>query len=378
VILASSRSGPYTRADSPPLRNAVGQDLARLVGALEAWAPAVGVALGGSFGCGEAAARWDEGRLEAWSDYDLFVSLPARGFLARIPELRGALEALAPRLHNPEVDLNLLLPGRGLPGDRVPPPVLAGSFPSPEGARPGARLAFALHSLHAAQAGLLACAPCQGRDAAEQRQEIARCALLCLRAAWNLEAPQPVHRVGDGRAALLGPWGQGVELALRAFLLDAHQERIELGALGAPALGPEQLAGRWMRARRATELLYERWHWRLALDGPAAGRAVRWERVKGRARLGLGALVAGRRPRLERDAHLGLIEARRALLESVLPGGGLDPAWLARGLGALGRLGLGPRRWPRAEHHAFALAARASVLPNPLRLVISARGQQRA
>jgi hypothetical protein len=378
MILASSWSGPYTSADSPPLRNAVGQDLARLVGALEAWAPAVGVALGGSFGCGEAVARWSEGRLEAWSDYDLFVALPARGYLGRIPELRSALERLAPRLHNPRLDCNLLLPGLAIPGDRRPPPVLAGRFPPPRVVQPGARLSFALHSLHEAQLGLLRCAPALGLAPAERRHGLDRVALRCLRAAWNLEAEQPVHRILDCRASLEGPWGESFETPLRAFLLTAVNERPELGALGAEPLPSEQLAARWRLARRMAELLYERWHWRLALAGPEAGRALRWERAKGRGRSALAALAARRAPRFGRDAHLGLIEARRALLEAALPHGGLDPAWLERGLRGVSRLGLGPRRWPVREREAFTAATRAAALPNPLRLVLSAGDQQGA
>jgi hypothetical protein len=359
----------FTVDDSPRMRAAVQEDLGRISEVLTGWAPGVGVALGGSFDRGEAVAWLREGRLQALSDYDLFVALPGPRPLARLAALRAGLAALGPRLHNPRVDCNLLLPGDAGWSDQGPLPALAGTPPRAGSPAPGGRLRFALHSLHAAQRGLLGAAPCLGLDATARRYQLNRCALAALRAAWNLEAPQPVHALLACGEPLAGAWGHGLEPPLRAFFGQALRENPGLGIAVAAPLTPDELGERWSLARRASTLLYERWHWQLALAAPDAARAVRRQRIRGRARLAWARLQAGRFPGLSADAHLGLLEARRALLEAALPTGGLDHAWLERGQRVLRGLGLAPRRWHPDPVEAFAEAGRIG-LPNPLRVVV--------
>lgn len=362
-------SFPYTVDDSPRLRDAVQADLDRLVGALGAWEPGAGLALAGSFARGEAVAWVRDDRLCSRSDYDLLVALPGPGPLARLGALRTALQELAPQLNNPRVDCNLLLPGAAAWQAQGTLPVLAGSVPSVAGTAPGAALAFALHSLHEAQRGLLAMAPCLGGDPAVRRAQLNRCGLTVLRAAWNLEAPQPVHSLRACREPLDSAWGQTHEDHLRSFFADALRENPGLGLAAASPLEPAALAARWIAARRAVETLYERWHWQLYRADSGAARAVRRERLKGRARLAWSRLRSARLPRPDQDAHLGVFAARRDLLEAALPDGSLDPSWLERGLHRARQLGLGPRRWPDDPVEAFALAGRIA-LPNPLRIVV--------
>ncbi len=370
-------SAGYTRHPSPALTRAVQGDLEGLAAALLALAPGASLRLGGSYALGEAVAWMEGGALRSLSDYDLFLHLPGPSGALRPRALRAALPGIAARLHNPRLDLNLILAGPALSAGWAQPtlPLLAGPPLPPREPDPGARFAFALHALHEAQQGLLACAPVRALAAPWRRFAINRCAAGVLRAAWNLEAPAPCYSLLACGDALDGDWARGFGAETLALFRTALGENPGLGLVGAAPLTPGALVARWVRARRAVERLHERWHHRISLADPARGRALWRERVKGSARLALGASRRRRLPGLVLDVHPLLFEARRALLEAVLPSGGIDQAWLARAQARLGRTGLGPRRWPVDPTLAWEVARRVSALPNPLRLTVEIGAQ---
>ncbi len=368
MTVAPSADSPFTASDSPALRAAVERDLARVTALLQGWAPGAAITLGGSFAWGEATAWMQGQRLLSMSDYDLFMSLPHPGHLARLGALRARLGALRPHLYNPRLDLNLQLPGLASRGWQASaaPLALAGDL---GGLAPtSSPLVFCLHALHGAQVGLLACAPGGSRGWLEERYQLNRCALRALRAAWNLEAPRPVHHLLQCREPLRGPWGQGLDRPLRDLLEQALDENPGLGLAGAGPSAAEDHGHRWALACRLVNMLHERWARQASLAGPGVSRQLRRERAKGAARLAWGGLRQGRAPRVSSHAHGALLEARRALLEARLLGG-IDGAWLQRGLRGLHDLGLGPRRWPAQPRAAWEIAWRCSVLPNPGRIV---------
>lgn len=358
----------FTRADDPVLRRAVVSDLERVSGELQVWSPGAGVSLGGSFAWGEATA-WTLGeRVVILSDYDLFVSLRGPSALVRLAALRRRLAALAPSLNNPRLDVNLQLAGLASRGWQAPvaPRSLAGPEPSP--VAPSSPLGFALHALHGAQLGLLACVPGGQLGWQQARYQLNRCALRSLRAAWNLEAPHPVHQLDVCRDILGGAWGEGLELPIVGLLREALDENPGLRLAGLDASCAQEHPRRWALARRLVELLHERWAWQLSLSGRRGQRAHQRERAKGLVRLAVGCAGRARLPGPTADPHRALLEARRGLLEAWTPAG-IDVRWLERGLRGLWLLGLGPRRWPREPWSAWEAGRRGARLPNPLRIV---------
>ena len=339
--------GPFTSRDSVGLRARVNRQLAGSSKAVEAWAPGARIRLAGSFARGEACAWMRGDALVSLSDLDLFVELPSLRSLAGVRALSAQLPYAAPRPPVLRVDLILLPPGLGAPS----------------------RSSFVLHALHEASTSLLACAPGLILDWRQERYRLNRTALTALRAAWNLDAPQAVYALGDCREPLCGAWGEGLEVPLRELLMEALDENPGLGVAN---LGPGSRGDhprRWALARQLVERLHERWISKLAAGGAGLRATLRLERAKGLTRLALAGAVDRRAPRVMVDVHRDLIEARRALALAVCPAG-LDPAWVERGVRALSGLGLGPRRWPGDPREAWVLAARRSVLPNPLRIVL--------
>ncbi len=342
-----SRSlGPFARFSPPELRAAVLTELEAIEVALAGALPGARVELAGSFAAGEACAFLEDGRAVVLSDLDLFVRDAGPGMLLQRVGLRAKLEAALQLQLLPSVDLNLVLSGAG-----------------------AATPDFVVHALHDAAQGLLRCAPGRLGDWRQERYELNRVVFTALRAAWNLDASEPVYALLDCRAPLEGAWGERLEPALRSLALDALDEN---PGLGIAALGPdarEQHRERWVLGRLWVERLQERWHTWLAAAPAPARLALQRERLEGLARLSVASVRGGRVPRPRWDIHKGLFEARRALGIAVCPGG-IDPSWLARGLDQLSALGLGPRRWPTDAGQAWEQGRRAARMPNPLRIVI--------
>jgi hypothetical protein len=359
----------FTTADSPELRRLVQEDLDLMAERLLGEAPGATLLLGGGFAFGEGVAWLRDGRLVSLSDYDLFLVLPSALGVARLASVRRAVQELAPRLHNPRLDLNLQLPGLlgGAWQPRVPMPVIGGPALELAPPDPSMRLGFAMHALHGGQLELLACEPSLAADPLTWRYRVNRCALVALRAAWNLESPEPVYSFGACREPLESAWGEGLEAPLRAMLLEALEQNPGLGLASLELPAPD--LARWSLARLALELLHERWAWQRAGADAAGRRALLRERVKGLPRLVGASLRSGRLPGPVVDAHPLLFEARRSLLEAVIEGG-IDVSWLERAQRRLGRLGIGPRRWPRDPREAWRLAREATAVPNPARVVV--------
>ncbi len=337
---AFAATGPFTQRSHPSLQLALERDLERIEGALSSWSSRATLYLQGSFARGEACAWLDGGHPVCLSDLDIFLHLPGPAALLRVGGLAKALGEISGELTVPRVDLNLRLPG-----SREPGPV-----------------GFSLHALHEAQLALLACVPGGTRDWRWERYQLNRVVLVALRAAWNLDASGPERRLLGCRAPLDGAWGLRLEPRLRRMALQALDENPGLGLAALPAEVASEHPARWPIAREWVERLHERF---ATLSREGSGHLSRSERFKGTARLALA--TPWRTPRVCVDPHAGLFEARRALALAVCPGG-LDPAWIERGLWQLGRLGLA-RRWPAKPRAAFEAGRLASALPNPLRIV---------